>query len=277
MDSFTALHNLGFRWDLSTDSSQYLGETRRQKQVPSPSNNIYTREVGMMYSNGLVPRAYRLVRSQWPGKRGIVPVAAVTPNIARSIGLPLDKGVVISHRLWQGEFEASADARGEEIRINGITARISGIAPGWLEGIYRDRPVDIWTLLPEETLQRLDDARRNLWVMARLGPGISPSQAKIVVQKGDRASELLVVPYTGLTPERAVRLSRIGTLLEFAAGAVFFIACVNVAVSCLGVPPSVSMRPPFALRLGRAVASSPGSYSPIASSSRLLAEHWACC
>jgi ABC-type lipoprotein release transport system permease subunit len=88
--------------------------------------------------------------------------------------------------------------------------------------------------LPEETLQRLDDARRNLWVMALLGPGISPSQAKIVVQTGDRASELLVVPYTGLTPERAVRLSRIGTLLGFAAGAVFFIACVNVALFLLG-------------------------------------------
>ncbi len=168
------------------------------------------------------------------GQTAFVPVAAVTPNVAGAFGLPLDKGVVISHRLWQGEFEASADARGEEIRINGITARISGIAPGWLEGVYRDRPVDIWMPLPEETLQRLDDSSRDLWVMARLGPGISPSQAKIVVQTGDRASELLVVPYTGLTPERAVRLSRIGTLLEFAAGAVFFIACVNVALFLLG-------------------------------------------
>ena len=54
--------------------------------------------------------------------------------------------------------------------------------------------------------------------MARLGRDISPSQAKVVVQPGDRASELRVVPYTGLTPERAARLSRIGTLLEFAAG-----------------------------------------------------------
>jgi hypothetical protein len=47
------------------------------------------------------------------GQTAFAPVAAVTPNIARAFGLPLDKGVVISHRLWQGEFEASADARGE--------------------------------------------------------------------------------------------------------------------------------------------------------------------
>ena len=69
------------------------------------------------------------------GQTAFVPVAAVTPNLARALSLPLDEGVVISHRMWQGEFGASADARGEEIRINGVTARISGIAPDWLEGI----------------------------------------------------------------------------------------------------------------------------------------------
>ncbi|MGC1414580.1 MAG: ABC transporter permease [Candidatus Acidiferrum sp.] len=168
------------------------------------------------------------------GQTAFVPVAAVTPNVAGAFGLSLDKGVIISHHLWQGEFEGSADARGEEIRINGITARISGIAPDWLEGIYRDRPVDIWMPLPEGTSQRIDDSSRNLWVMARLGPGISPRQAETIIQTGDRASELLVVPYTGLTPEIAVSLSRIGTLLEFAADAVFFIACVNVALFLLG-------------------------------------------
>src|SRR5271163_1169785 len=168
------------------------------------------------------------------GQTAFVPVAAVTPNLAGAFGLPLDEGVVISHRIWQGQFGASADVRGAEIRINSVTARISGIAPDWLEGMYSDRPVDVWMPFPEEALQRLDDSSRNLWVVARLGRDISPNQAKVVVQAGDRASELGVVPYTGLTPERAAHLSRIGTLLEFAAGAVFFIACVNVALFLLG-------------------------------------------
>lgn len=168
------------------------------------------------------------------GQTAFVPVAAVTANLAGAFGLPLDEGVVISHRTWQGEFGGSADVRGAEIRINGVTARISGIAPDWLEGIYRDRPVDVWMPLPEEELQRLDDSSRNLWVVARLGRDISPSEAKVVFQAGDRTSELGVVPYTGLTPERAAHLSRIGMLLKFAAGAVFFIACVNVALFLLG-------------------------------------------
>ena len=163
-----------------------------------------------------------------------VSIAAVSPNLAGVFGLPLDEGVVISHRMWQRELAASVDVLGEEIRINSVTARIRGIAPDWLEGIYRDRPVDVWMSLPEEELQRLDDSNRNLWVVARLDHGISASQAKVGVQQGDRVSELRVLPYTGLTPEREARLSRIGTLLDFAAGAVFFIACVNVGLFLLG-------------------------------------------
>lgn len=168
------------------------------------------------------------------GQTAFVSVAAVTPNLAGVFGLPLDEGVVISHRMWQREFGASVDVLGEEIRINGVTARVSGIAPDWLEGIYRDRPVDVWMPLPEEKLQRLGDSSRNLWVVARLDPDISPSQAKVAVQPDDRVSEMCVLPYAGLTPERAARLSRIGMLLDFAAGAVFFIACVNVGLFLVG-------------------------------------------
>ena len=168
------------------------------------------------------------------GQTAFVPVAAVTPDLAGVFGLPLDEGVVISHRMWQREFGASVDVLGEEIRINGVTARISGIAPDWLEGIYRDRPIDVWMPSPEENLQGLGDSSRNLWVVARLDRDISPSQAKLVVQPGDRVSELRVLPYTGLTPERAARLSGIGTLLDLAAGAVFFTACVNVGLFLLG-------------------------------------------
>lgn len=168
------------------------------------------------------------------GQTAFVPVASVTPRLAGVFGLPLDKGIVISHRMWQHDFGASADVIGEEIRINGVTARVNGIAPDWLVGIYRDLPVDVWMPLPEKTLQRFDDQNRSLWVMARLGRNVSRSQAKAVVDPANRVGELRLLPYTGLTPERAARLSRIGTLLDFAAGAVFLIACVNVGLFLLG-------------------------------------------
>src|SRR2546429_4064926 len=81
--------------------------------------------------------------------------------------------------MWQREFGASVDVIGEEIRINSVTARISGIAPDWLEGIYRDRPVDVWMPLPEETLQRLDDSSRNLWVVDRKSTRLNSSHGYI--------------------------------------------------------------------------------------------------
>jgi ABC-type lipoprotein release transport system permease subunit len=167
------------------------------------------------------------------GQTAFVSVAAVTPNLARVFGLPLNEGVVISHRMWQREF-GSSDVTGEEIQIDAVTARISGIAPDWLEGLYRDRAVDVWMPLSEETLRRLDNSSRNLWVVARLGRGVSPSQMNVVVQPGNGFGELRLLSYTGVMPERAAHLSRIGTLLNFAAGAVFFIACVNVGLFLLG-------------------------------------------
>jgi hypothetical protein len=72
-----------------------------------------------------------------------VSVAALTSDIARVFNLSLDGGVVISHRMWQSEFGAEADVRGEQIRIDGVNALVRGIAPNWLEGVYRDRAVDL--------------------------------------------------------------------------------------------------------------------------------------
>jgi ABC-type lipoprotein release transport system permease subunit len=166
------------------------------------------------------------------GQTAIVPVAAVTSELARFLGLPLGKGVVISHRMWQGEFCAKADVC--EIRINRVAARVGGVAPDWLEGIYRDRPVDVWMPINDEDLRRPDDSSRNLWVLGRLGPHISVSQAEGAIQPSSGSGQLRLLPYTGVTPELAGTLSRVGRLLGLAAGAVFFIACVNVGLLLLG-------------------------------------------
>ena len=166
------------------------------------------------------------------GQTATVPVAAVTSNLARFLGLPLGKGVVISHRMWQREFGAKADVG--EIRINRLAARVGGVAPDWLEGIYRDRPVDVWMPIKDDGLWRPEDSSRNLWVLGRLGPHISVGQAEGAIQPSSGSGELRLLPYTGVTPELAGTLSRIGTLLGLAAGAVFFIACVNVGLFLLG-------------------------------------------
>ena len=145
----------------------------------------------------------------------VMPVAAVTPRLASELGLQIDDGVVISQRIWQNEL------RGEHVRVAGVDVRVSGVAPSWLEGVYRDHPVDIWMKLPEP---ERDARSRNFWVLARLRRGASYTGL----------GEIRVAPYTGMSPEMAGGIARVGTLLNLAAGFVFFIACANVASILLG-------------------------------------------
>jgi ABC-type lipoprotein release transport system permease subunit len=158
-------------------------------------------------------------------------VAAVTPRLAGFLNLSLDHGIVISHRIWQSEFRSKADVRGEPVRIEGMDARVGDVAPDWLEGVYRDHPVDLWIPLPEEALGSVDPTTRNFWVLGRLRPGVSIAQAEIAIRA---TGETRVVPYTGVTPEMADGVRRVGILLNAAAGLVFFIACANVASFLLG-------------------------------------------
>ncbi len=160
------------------------------------------------------------------GQSDVVPVAAITPDLSRLLGLSLNEGVVISQKIWQSEFGAKTDVRGDRIRIDGVDTPVSGVAPEWLEGLYRDRAVDVWMPLSEEGLNEADRGSRNFWVLGRLRRGVPARRAQ--------SAEVLVVPYTGMTPETAAGLSRIGKLLGLAAGAVFFIACANVASFLLG-------------------------------------------
>ena len=46
--------------------------------------------------------------------------------------------------------------------------------------------------------------------------------------------EVYVTPFTGIAPDMARALSRVGAFLSFSAAAVFFIACINVASLLLG-------------------------------------------
>ncbi len=171
------------------------------------------------------------VAGKLAGQTAFAPVALVTPNLAGLFGLSLDKGVVISQRLWQGEFGGS-DVAGEEIQINGSGVRISGVAPEWLEGIYRDHPVDVWMPWQKEAIQQ-PEGSRNLWILARLGPGVSARQVERALRSTGHDG-LRVLPYQGMTPEASAGLSRLGTLLKLAAGAVFVIACLNVCLLLLG-------------------------------------------
>lgn len=163
-------------------------------------------------------------------------VAATTPQLAAALTLPLDNDeVVISHRIWENDFDGKTNAIESRVRIDNADFRISGIAPEHLEGVYSDQRVDLWIQLNEQDLESRDRDRRDLWVLARLRRGVSIAQAQKALRAASAGlGETTVIPFSGLAPNTAHGLARVELCLEFSAAAVFFIACINVASFLLG-------------------------------------------
>ncbi|MGA2051024.1 MAG: ABC transporter permease [Terracidiphilus sp.] len=174
------------------------------------------------------------------GYTKIAIVADVTPNLARALNLPLRGGVIISHHMWQRELGSAANIIGDRIRINNLDLPITGVAPSTLAGLYSDQTVDLWTPAQDEKLQNadpttVDSGVQDLWVLARMRRPTSISQAQDAVRlKLGNSDGISLVPFTGAAPRMVFGLSRIGSVLNFAAGAVFFVASINVASFLFG-------------------------------------------
>jgi putative ABC transport system permease protein len=159
----------------------------------------------------------------------VMAVAAMSPEVAELLQLSRD-GTVLSYRAWQNEFASSPDVRGSTVRVDGVNYHITGIAPDWLEGVFAGSAVDLWIPLEKAPAER----GRMFWTIGHLATGVSAETAHAAIASTREAAKgLAVLPYTGMTPEVASGLRRIGTLLTAAAVAVFFIACMNVAIFLL--------------------------------------------
>ena len=161
----------------------------------------------------------------------VMSIAAVSSPVARLFGLSLSSGAIISHRLWESTFQGRAEIQGERIRIDGQETRVGGVAPAWLDGLYLGHDVDIWVALPNDSLAGVDRRSRVLWAIGRLRPGVSVSQAFVILRPTpqDDNSRIAMAAYTGVSPEVADGLTRVHTLLGLAAATVFLIVCANVA------------------------------------------------
>jgi len=168
------------------------------------------------------------------GHTEIATVAAVTPQLSEALSLPLSKGAVISRRMSESEFQG-ASANGSLLRLDGVDSRVGEVAPDRLDGLYSDQNVDIWIRANQQDIELGAKDRRDLWVVARLRKNVSMRQAQAAVGSGPaRTGEESVVPFTGLPPNLARGLSRVGLFLTLSAAAVFLVACINVASFLLG-------------------------------------------
>jgi predicted permease len=163
-------------------------------------------------------------------RNSVMSVAAVTPELARLLQLSLDGGVAISHRVWQVEFAAKPDVVATPIRIDGVDTHVGQVVPDWLEGLYVGRAVDVWMPVREPSSQGGGRESRTFWLLGRLRAGVSADEAQAALNATRSATDAIaVLPYTGMAADASSGMARITGLLRLAGGAVFFIACANVA------------------------------------------------
>jgi putative ABC transport system permease protein len=166
------------------------------------------------------------------GHSTVATVARLTPAAAELLGLQIEGGAAISHRLSQETFSGKS-VEGESVTIDGGIRAIGAVAPEWLSGVFTGNPIDVW-ILTDPASDTSDTGARIWWILGRLAGEVDLDTAQRKVNATRSGAELLaMLPYNGVRPETASAQRRIGILLTSAAGFVLLIACVNVATFLL--------------------------------------------
>lgn len=152
--------------------------------------------------------------------------------------------VVVSDRFWRTRHDADPGLVGSEIRLNGRPYTVVGIAPPEFKGrVAPGLGTDFWApirMYPHLAPGQMGNG--NLLITARLAPGVSPDQARAVLdavaarfneQRPERRSQLEIGAVTLdeilLHPNFDGALTAISALVFVAVGLVLLIACVNLA------------------------------------------------
>lgn len=145
-----------------------------------------------------------------------------------------DRVAVLSHGLWQRRFGGDSAIIGRVVRINGEPWEIVGVMP---DDFMFPAGTQIWAPLALPPALAADRENRNLFMMARLAPGVSAAQAAAALSvAGDRLRSAWPKVY-----ENRILYSRLAEsvfgdgprpfMMVLIAAVVFqlLIACANVA------------------------------------------------
>jgi predicted permease len=150
-----------------------------------------------------------------------------------------DHVVILSHDLWQRRFAADSGIVGKTIRLNSAPYQVIGVMPA--QFLLRSFSAQIWIPLVLNESQQSSAARenRNLFLFARLKPGVTIPEANAEFQRLARAAELNFPDTekgwgaTVLTlQDHMIREFNSGPamiVLMSTVGFVLLIACANIA------------------------------------------------
>src|SRR6202171_225203 len=171
-------------------------------------------------------------------------VLGVSPQIGRTFAEGEDQNgrehvVILSHEFWERRFAADPNVVGKTIRLNGIGHEVIGVMPA--QFVLQSFQAQIWMpVVLEEGLQSAAAREnRNLFLFARLKPGVGVAEANAEFQRLARLAEQNFPDTekgwgaTVLTlQQHMIRVFNAGPALALLMGAVGFvllIACANIA------------------------------------------------
>jgi putative ABC transport system permease protein len=146
-----------------------------------------------------------------------------------------DQEIILSSGLWERRFASDPNILGKTVKVYGKTFTIVGVMA---RGFDYPKPAEAWVPLSFDVKERAVRDQRQLWVLARLKPGVTFSQAAAEMHTiTARQAEAFPDLYNGWNL-RAMPLSEFATgditrqftfLLLGAVGFVLLIACADVA------------------------------------------------
>jgi putative ABC transport system permease protein len=176
--------------------------------------------------------------------QGLLPTLGIKPALGRwfledDFSETAPPAVMISHRLWQQEFDSNPHIVGQKLSLDNKPQVIVGVMPAHFRApslLYFNDEVDFWKAFHISPLQAAG-ARRYLGVIGRLRPGVSLEEARANIEVLDaqlarafpernKGWSVLVRPMR----EAVTRSMREPMLILLGAvGFVLLIACANVA------------------------------------------------
>lgn len=146
-----------------------------------------------------------------------------------------DQEIILSYGLWQRRYASDPNILGKTIKVYGKTFMIIGVMA---KGFDYPKPAEAWVPLSFDVKERAVRDQRQLWVLARLKPGVTFTQAAAEMHTiTSRQAEAFPDLYKGWNL-RAMPLSIFAVgdltrqftfLLLGAVGFVLLIACADVA------------------------------------------------